>query len=246
MIKLYDSDITKILPEIFTSEEKVQALGYAISQAVQRLLGYCQNISVYAAVDFVPENVLDILAVELNTQYYDDTLDDIEIKRRLVKNTLIWYLSAGTPAAVEELIAAAFEEGKVIEWFDYDGKPYCFKVRTDALLQENTVEYFLSMIQKIKNVRSHLEAIEFQRVLEQPYYAGCAMRVFYKPAAIIDGYEITEQTCNTIYAGSRMIASCKPAAIIDGYKVSGNVRSVVYAGVGEVSQIYSAAVREAD
>ena len=40
---------------------------------------------------------------------------ELEVKRGLVRNTLIWYMTSGTPAAVEELVAIVFGEGEVAE-----------------------------------------------------------------------------------------------------------------------------------
>ena len=162
MISLYDSDIVKILPETLADKAEVKALGYAIQKAQQRVLNYCQNISVYAVIDSAPDKILDMLAQELNTQYYDDSLD-IEAKRRLIKNTLVWYMSAGTPAAVEELVEAVFGEGRVVEWFEYGGAPYTFRIQANAPLATDTNDFFFMMIEKVKNTRSSLELIEIIR-----------------------------------------------------------------------------------
>jgi phage tail P2-like protein len=183
MIKLYDSNITDILPEALASDPNVIAVGYAIQQGVRRLVEYCQNISVYATISSAPDDVLDMLAVELNTQYYDDTLD-IETKRKLVANTLIWYSKSGTPAAVEELVSTVFGEGEVEEWFHYGGNPYYFKINTNALLTEDMITQFSDMIQYVKNARSRIDAIEVCRDLHQDVHACVSCISQYKPPAI--------------------------------------------------------------
>lgn len=187
MIKLQDGQISKILPEYISDWDSVKALSFALQQAVQRLMGYCRNISVFAVIDTLPEKVLDLLALELNTQYYDDLLE-AEAKRRLVKNTLIWYMSAGTPKAVEELIASVFENGEIKEWYEYGDEPYYFKIVTDTLLQSDTYELFSIMLERIKNVRSHIRSIEIPRTIEQDVFWGMDSLRCYRPPAIIDGY----------------------------------------------------------
>ncbi len=175
MIRLYDSDIVDILPETLASRPNVIALGYALHKAMQRLIGYCQNISVFSVIDSAPDNVLDLLALELNTQYYEDTLD-IEVKRQLIKNTLVWYMSAGTSAAVAELVQTVFGEGEVQEWFQYGGDPYTFRIQTSAILTPEINEFFNRMIERVKNTRSHLESIGIVRRTEQEIHAGTAYR----------------------------------------------------------------------
>lgn len=171
MISLYDSNIVDILPEHFKTQPEAQALSYALSRRMKRLIEYCQHIGIYASIDTAPHEVLDILALELNTQYYDDTLD-IEAKRKLIKNTLVWYMSSGTPAAVEELVAAVFGKGEVKEWFEYDGLPYTFKITTDSVITSDMNEFFNVMIRRVKNTRSHLSQIEIKRDSEQNIYMG--------------------------------------------------------------------------
>ena len=58
MIKLKDSNIVDILPEVFANDAKVQALGYAIQKAMQRFLEFCDGTSVYAIVDKLPDKML--------------------------------------------------------------------------------------------------------------------------------------------------------------------------------------------
>ncbi len=229
MIKLYDSSITDILPEAIKEKPEVIALGYALKMAVRRLMDYCENISIYAAIDILPDHILDALALDLNTQYYDDTFD-IEVKRGLIKNTLVWYSTAGTPSTVKELVTAVFGGGEVTEWFEYGADPYWFKVSTDTILTEDIVSYFASMIRRVKNIRSHLGAIEVQRSAELDFYVGVGGLSVYKPAAVIDGYEASAETSQVIYAGTGLMPVYRPAAVIDGYKASAETSQVIYAG----------------
>lgn len=244
MIDFYDGQITDILPGNLASEPAVKALSLALREGTRLLHKYTQFCYVYCNIDKLSDEVLDLLAVELRTQYYSDDLD-IEAKRSLVRNTMIWYMTAGTPAAVEELVAAVFGEGEVTEWFEYGGEPYYFKIKTNATLREDMMTYFSEMIRRVKNTRSHLEAIEIHRTINQPYYAGCCVAPQYKPAAIIDGFSVGgEASGQSIYAGTAAFSGYKPAAIIDGYRESRETKLTVYASAVEVGQTHQAAVME--
>jgi len=173
MINLYNSNITDILPEVLADNANTKALGYAISKAMKRLIEYCQNISVYAAIDNAPEQVLDLLALELNTQYYDDS-QSIEVKRSLIKNTLGWYLKIGTVSAVEEAVTAVFGDGEIEEWFDYGGEPYHFKVHTTTINStDEMIQELTELISTMQNVRSKLESVIVEaRQQLQLYYSS--------------------------------------------------------------------------
>ncbi len=176
MIKLRDSQIAQILPDKLAEIPEVQALSFAISEGMKRFVDYCANISVYAEIDNLPEYALDLLASELNTQYYDTELP-IEAKRNLIKGTLVWYMSAGTPSAVSELVTAVFGEGEVKEWYEYGGDPYFFKIETNAYLTPDIIAQFAKMIQRVKNARSHIESVDIHRSLSAPVRLGVSCQM---------------------------------------------------------------------
>lgn len=162
MISYYDGQLTDIMPGNITKKPEVKALSYALQQACRLLYRYSQRLYIYSNLDEQPEGVIDLLASELRTQYYRSTLD-LDTKRRLVKNTLIWYMSAGTPQAVEELVRTVFGRGEVYEWFQYGGNPFTFRIVTNADAKYESIEEFEKLIEKVKNVRSHIDKIVFAR-----------------------------------------------------------------------------------
>lgn len=185
MISYYDGQLTDIMPGNISKQPEVKALSYALQQACRLLCRYSQRLYIYSNLDEQPEEVIDLLASELRTQYYRGTLD-LDTKRQLVKNTLIWYMGAGTPQAVEELVAAVFGEGEVKEWHEYGDEPYYFKIVTNAVLTPEINNFFSVMIQRVKNTRSHIRAIDIHRKIQSDVFAGVGGFSLYKPVAIFD------------------------------------------------------------
>lgn len=242
MISYYDGQITDILPGNITKKPEVKALSYALQQACRLLYRYSRRLYIYTSLDEQPEEVIDLLASELRTQYYRSTLD-LDTKRRLVKNTLIWYMSAGTPEAVEELVAAVFGEGEVNEWFEYDDKPYYFKIKTNAILTLEMNDFFSIMIRRVKNTRSHLRAIDIHRTVNHELFSGAAVFPNYRPPAVIDGYDIDREARQTIHAGALASQQSRPAPIWDGFKTKGGeVTAGVFAGAAGATRTHQAAI----
>lgn len=161
MIRLEDSRIEDILPDYLAHNPEMTALSYAVSQGIKRFLSYCGNIGIYSTIDNIQENMLDMLALEINTPYYDEGFE-IEKKRELVKNTLQWHKKVGTLAAVEELVKTVFGECRVQEWYQYGGEPYTFRVHVvigNSGLTEDADREIIRSIQFCKNVRSHCAGI---------------------------------------------------------------------------------------
>ena len=160
MISLYDSQITDILPINIKNLPEVQAISYAVSNMNKKILNYANKIAIYTTIDTLNDDLLDLLAIELNTQYYDEEYD-IEIKRKLIKNSFIWWMKAGTTSAVEELISIIFGEGEIEEWFNYGGDPFKFRMNVDITknLSKEQLDRIYKMIDRVKNRRSWLESI---------------------------------------------------------------------------------------
>ena len=242
MISYYDGQLTDIMPGNITKKPEVKALSYALQQACRLLYRYSRRLYIYSNLDEQPEEVIDLLASELRTQYYRSTLD-LDTKRRLVKNTLIWYMSAGTPQAVEELVGVVFGEGEVKEWYEYGDKPYYFKIVTNAILTLEMNDFFSIMIRRVKNTRSHLRAIDIHRIVNHELFSGAAVFPNYKPPAVIDGYAVDREARQTIHAGALASQQSRPAPIWDGFKTEGGeITAGVFAGAAGATRTHQAAI----
>lgn len=174
MIKLSEGELLDILPAQMKYDTDMICLSYALKCGVEKLLAYEKGTMTVNFIDFLPEKILDVLAVEMRSPYYSDAMD-IETKRQVIKNSYIWHFKAGTISAVSEMIATIFGEGSVVEWPDFEEgerEPYLFDIETNARLTEDIYEILLSIIERVKNVRSHLRRIKIDRDMSMKEYAG--------------------------------------------------------------------------
>ena len=162
MIKFTEGGLIEIWPE---KDPEIQALSYALQQQFKKLKTYADKTQCYSDVDDLDEEILDYFAVEMRSMYYEQDLE-IERKREIVKNTLKWYTYAGVPATVAEMVSVVFGAGKIVEWFNYDEPPFTpgtFDIITSARLTPDIIEQLNAMIQKAKNVRSHIRKVTIVR-----------------------------------------------------------------------------------
>lgn len=166
VIKYIDGELANLLGPNYRADPEVQALSYAIKQGMLKVLEYRERALVYANIDSLPDNVLDLLAVELQTQYYDSGYD-IEKKRELIKATLLWHAQAGTTGATGELVRRCYGEDSAIhEWYDFGGDPYTFMISTRDGWTPDSIAMFNDMIRNIRNIRSRLTMIALYRDME--------------------------------------------------------------------------------
>jgi phage tail P2-like protein len=229
MINYYNGQLTDLLPHNITDDPGIQALSFALREGTRLLYNYKEICFVYCSIETMPDKILDVMAVELRTQYYKDTLP-IETKRALVRNTLVWHMTAGTPAAVEELVAAVFGNGEVTEWFEFDGEPYWFRIKTDTIVTEEMTVFFSDMIRKVKNTRSHLDAVEIPREVSQTLFIFPGVYLVYEPQPIIDGYTVEREARQGLWIGGITGQNAEGPPIADGFGFSGEVSQKFSAG----------------
>lgn len=174
MIKFPDGELLDLLPSSLKNDTDMICLSYALKKAVERLLAYERSAMTQNFVDSLPEKILDVLAVELRSPYYLDNME-IGVKREIIKNTLIWHTKAGTASAVSEMIGIVFGEGSVVEWPEFDEPPYThgtFDIVTNAQMTEDITEFFMSVIERVKNERSHVRRVLIKREMAMHEYVA--------------------------------------------------------------------------
>lgn len=204
MIKLTEGGLLDCYPDKEALE--IVALSYALQQAIGMVIKYADEARVYCAIEQLPEKILDVLAVEMHSPYYDQSLPKKK-KVEIIKNTLQWYMKAGTPSAVEELIQIVFGGGNVIEWFDYDEGPYThgtFDIKTDVKMTEDLVKQFTKTIKRVKNTRSHVRKFIIIRRVQSELYCAAALRITSK--CVITNHFNKENThYNKLFLGEGIV-----------------------------------------
>lgn len=171
MADLYTAAVTDIMQNDSAYDIEVQALAYAVKLEKQRIMREADKTRSVSMIDGLDESILDVLAVELRSPYYSENIQ-VSQKREIIRNTLLWFSKAGTPVAVAEMAAAVFGSGQVVEWFDFDPSdgeivPGEFDIETGAEIQDPVtfMPVIEGIINKVKNVRSHLRTVKFLRVV---------------------------------------------------------------------------------
>lgn len=161
MIELKGSRFTQILPYNLSSQTGTQALAYAVGRQVDKLLVMAERMVIWADLDRVPEQLLDYLAAELRTPAYSADYP-VETKRTLVRQSLLFYATMGTPGAVDQLIQAIFSTGHIQEWFEYGGEPHHFRATIGAgglTITPEALEELRRVLSSVKRLSSWLDSI---------------------------------------------------------------------------------------
>ena len=166
MIKVRDVTISDLLPYTMKTPKNI-ALSKAFGEMTRYLYDTLQSVVFWADINSASDMLLNSMAAEIDCPFYENGMS-IEQKRELIAVSDIYNSRTGTTSAVDKLIAAAFKNGNIQEWYEYGGNPYCFKINMDSSSSKsemNDFNYFFSMLRKIKNARSKLEVINISKDL---------------------------------------------------------------------------------
>lgn len=171
-MRLTDLELRRLLPAWMQADAADIALAAGVDAAVHRTAPDLDLLSVWQALDSLPEAVLDELAWSLDVGWYDSGASQ-PVKADLVRRSDLVHAKLGTVAAVESVIRSYFGSGRVKEWPEYAGEPHHFKVySTNPELVYTRYTQFLSMLAKTKRLSSKLDAIEIGITGEGTVRAG--------------------------------------------------------------------------
>lgn len=192
--KLSAENMLRVLPDVLARDKKAYALAKAAAEAIEAVTAEIPAAQIYTAIDTLPEGLLDILAHDFKVDWWDGNYT-LEQKRQTLKDSWRVHRMLGTPAAVELAISAIYPDTTVSEWFEYDGKPYHFRLNIDATYEtvdQAKHQRVLERVEFYKNLRSVLDGVEY-------YDAGATAAVYASTACI--GLEIVDGGTAINYEG---------------------------------------------
>lgn len=178
---IYSVNFADYLPETLKRDSKMKALAAAVTEQMLGVSAEIDKVLIYARMDELPEELIDILAYDMHVDWYDYAYP-LEIKRNLVKSSVKVHKKMGTVYAVETAIRAIYPESRIEEWFEYGGKPFHFRVILNAGTQNVQIdmEDMLKKINIYKRLSAHIDSINTERTKKTKIYAAVSREVFVK------------------------------------------------------------------
>ena len=172
---MIDSSAIKLLdliPPNFRDSPHIKALSAAIDAEFPALIEYASRVLIYPAIENLDHKMLDALAAQFDTVGYsvDYSLD---LKRKIVGQSLIIAMTAGTVGAVERQVTAIFGDATVSEWFEYGGSPGYFKITTtNPAVTTDHLDEVIRVISRVKRFSSWLDEVILELEAEFYVYKG--------------------------------------------------------------------------
>lgn len=159
---LKNINIIDLLPSSISGDGTFKASAEAINKHVQDISIEIDKLYVLSRIDELEEPLLSHLAYRFKVDFWDNG-DSIQVKRDLIRNSIAWQKRKGTPGAIEDLLTyKTGGKAVVIEWPEYGGEEYHFKVNIDVQNQGVTGDIYDkvdALVNKAKNERSCFDSV---------------------------------------------------------------------------------------
>ena len=171
-------NLLSTFPEVLAADTKQMAL--AVATADELIKSYNNNdlLALYTRIDELPEDLLDILAYDFKVDWWDENYS-LEEKRATFKSCWHVHRTLGTPSAVSTAVSAIYENVKILEWWQYSGNPYRFKLLIDTggvFVDYEKLQRIIERVKFYKNLRSILESVDFTIEKSTKIYVGTALQ----------------------------------------------------------------------
>lgn len=168
MILTRELSLLDIAPKSILIDQNTKWIYEAIDYAINKKYLDVMN-KFFMDINSLNETEVDYLLWEFHVDYIDTS--DIEIKKEIVKKSIISHFNKGTVGSIKEMCKIFFGDSEVLEWYEYNGRPNYFKITTESsTLVDDSQERLIGIINEYKNVRSWIDSISFIKKDKFQYY----------------------------------------------------------------------------
>ena len=160
---LTKANLVATLPVALQKDPSAVALAEAMAELLSRRPEEIDRLRIYPDIDQLDEQLLDILAYDFKVDWWDADYS-LEEKRRTLKDSWRVHKLLGTKAAVVMAISAIYPRTQVLEWFEYGGEPYHFKLDiniTNDSIDSEKQRRVLERLNFYKSLRSHNDGVTY-------------------------------------------------------------------------------------
>lgn len=169
-------------PPAIMGDERIAAFAEVTAGRMANLFELAERAVIYAAVDSLPEEVLDLLAYDFSIDWYDYSYT-LETKRAVFKDAIKVKKRLGTKYAVATAIGSIYPQSEIEEWFDYEGQPSHFRVVLDLSNSREPADYekIKEAVKFYKRLTAKLDGVYYQVRFGTVILCGCNVFKFNTP-----------------------------------------------------------------
>ncbi len=170
---IHAPSLAAILPESVLQDEKLLASAKTLDRELAKLSEAVIETLHLPRIDELPEHVIDLLGWQFHVENYGMSLP-LEVKRELVKTSILVHRKKGTRYAIETTVSQFFSPVEAVPWHEYGGHPFTFRLNFqsyEGFSEERGIAFLRKIINDVKSERDRLgytgeAVISFERTIE--------------------------------------------------------------------------------
>ena len=128
---LLELSLGEITPSSIADDPQVKSMTAAIDPELRSVSSDIREALIYARIDELPEEAIDLLAWQWHVDFYD-LARTLEMKRETVKGSIAWHRKKGTVWAIKKAREMLGIKADVTEWWEIpDAIPYTFDLEAE-------------------------------------------------------------------------------------------------------------------
>ncbi len=128
MQDIYTLSLADIAPSSITYDPHITSIIHSLDPQLQQVSSASLQPLILARIDELPEPVLDLLAWQMHSDFYD-LAATLSMKREAVKSSILWHMHKGTQWAIIEALRQIDIKAEFVHWHDSGEQPYTFKLK---------------------------------------------------------------------------------------------------------------------
>ena len=128
MNDIYTVSLNDIAPPNLINDTQIHNIITALDPQLQTISSQSANTLIIPKIDTAPDKLLDILAVQFHSDFYD-LAGTTDMKRGAVKDSIKWHMKKGTVSAIIQALKILGIDAEFIPWWKFGGQPYTFRLK---------------------------------------------------------------------------------------------------------------------
>lgn len=177
MININEVSIVDLLPQSVKEDPTMQAFALTLDEYLKVAKDEVYKLRRLTRIDELTSDEANDMAYQMHVDFYDPNLP-LDTRRQLIKNSINFHRIKGTPAAVEQLIDILFGDGVVEEWFQYNGIPGHYRVKTSnpAATRDRVAEFYRA-IDSVTRFSAKLDSVVLEQTEQMDLYFGAGLHM---------------------------------------------------------------------
>lgn len=184
------------LPQALLDDPDLAALAASIADILAKRKEEIMRVAIYARIDDLPEDLLDILAHDFKVDWYNPDYP-IDAKRALLKSNWSVHRRLGTKDAIATALSDIHPGSVVEEWFEFGGDPFTFRAHVD--ITGTDPQHPMAIYTKEEIERRLVSAKRFGAQLDGMSYQ---VKNGIVADAAVEAWTAEPPACGTIFCGS--------------------------------------------